>query len=104
MSAAAEPGNGVAPVVSRSGRPDLAGTRLAAVRAPTLLIVAGHDNVLLRFNRQAQANLQHPSRFTIVPGATHLFEESGTLATTAELALDWFTSHFGASRGPSPVA
>ena len=98
--AAAEPGNGIAAVVSRSGRPDLAGTRLAAVQAPTLLIVAGRDDVLLRYNRQAQASLRCANRLALVPGATFLFEERGTLAAAAELALDWFTSHLAPSSDP----
>jgi putative phosphoribosyl transferase len=97
--AAAEPGNGIAAVVSRGGRPDLAGTRLAAVQAPTLLIVAARDDVLVRFNRQAQAELRCDHRLALVPGATSLFRERGTLAAAAELALDWFTSHLVPSPG-----
>ena len=98
--AATEPGADVAAVVSRGGRPDLAAPRLAAVTAPTLLIVGGHDDVVLDLNRRAQALLQCESRLDVVPGATHLFEEPGTLQDAAELARDWFTNHFAALRQP----
>ena len=84
---------GIAAVVSRGGRPDLARPRLAAVTAPTLLIVGGHDQVVLDLNRRAQAELRCENDLTVVPGATHLFEEPGTLDTAAELARDWFKSH-----------
>jgi putative phosphoribosyl transferase len=90
--AAAEDG-GVAAVVSRGGRPDLAGPRLALVAAPTLLIVGGTDRVVLEFNRHAQAALGGPSRLEVVPGAGHLFEEAGTLAAAAGLARAWFGEH-----------
>jgi putative phosphoribosyl transferase len=92
--AAAEPGVDIAAVVSRGGRPDLAGPRLGAVRAPTLLIVGGRDPAVLEFNRRAQAQLHCESRVAVVPGATHLFEEPGTLDTAARLARDWFVTHF----------
>lgn len=91
--AAAEPGADVCAVVSRGGRPDLAGPRLGSVRAPTLLIVGGHDDVVLELNRRAQARLVCESRLAVVPGATHLFEEPGTLLAAAELARDWFLAH-----------
>ena len=91
--AAAEPGAGIAAVVSRGGRPDLARPRLAAVTAPTLLIVGGHDEVVLDLNRQAQAELRCENQLAVVPGATHLFEEPGTLDAAAGLARDWFISH-----------
>ncbi len=91
--AAAEPGAGIAAVVSRGGRPDLAGPRLGSVRAPTLLIVGGRDDAVLGLNRQARAALGGESRLAVVPGATHLFEEPGTLAAAAGLARDWFTTH-----------
>lgn len=97
--AAAEPGAQVAAVVSRGGRPDLAGPRLAAVKAPTLLIVGGADTQVLALNRQAIAGMQAPTRLEIVPGATHLFEEPGTLAMAASLAADWFRHYLL----PSPV-
>ena len=74
--AAAEPGNDVAAVVSRGGRPDLAGSRLAGVVAPTLLIVGGRDDVVLDLNRQAQSQLRCESRLVVIPGATHLFDEA----------------------------
>ena len=93
--AAAEPNADIAAVVSRGGRPDLAGPRLAAVRAPTLLIVGGHDQVVIERNREAARQLQCEHRLEIVPGATHLFEEPGTLERAAELATDWFTDHLG---------
>jgi putative phosphoribosyl transferase len=98
--AAAEPGSGVAAVVSRGGRPDLARPRLAAVAAPTLLIVGGHDEVVLDLNRRAQAELRCENRLAVVPGATHLFEEPGALDAAAALARDWFTSHFPHSSDP----
>src|SRR5215469_3049931 len=91
--AAAEPGAGVAAVVSRGGRPDLAGERLEKVTAPTLLIVGGEDHMVLDLNLQAQAMLRCENRLDVVPGATHLFEEPGTLTAAASLARDWFTSH-----------
>jgi putative phosphoribosyl transferase len=80
----------VGAIVSRSGRPDLAGDRLTAVRAPTLLIVGGFDTTVIGLNRAAQARLRCPSRLEVVPGATHLFEEPGTLESAAGLARDWF--------------
>lgn len=80
-------------VVSRGGRPDLAAERLDQVRAPTLLIVGGHDVQVLDLNRRAQARLRCENRLAVVPGATHLFEEPGTLAQVADLAADWFLTH-----------
>jgi len=80
-------------IVSRGGRPDLAGDALRAVRAPTLLIVGGRDGTVLRLNREAAAQLAAPHRVEVVAGATHLFEESGTLEEVARLAGDWFESH-----------
>jgi putative phosphoribosyl transferase len=91
--AAAEPANEIAAVVSRGGRPDLASPRLAAVAAPTLLIVGGRDDVVLDLNRQAYARLRCERRLEVVPGATHLFEEPGTLQAAAQLARDWFSDH-----------
>lgn len=92
--AAAEAGSDVAAVVSRGGRPDLAGERLGLVRAPTLLVVGGRDDVVLELNRRAAAQLRCEHRVIVVPGATHLFEEPGTLRAAAELARDWFALHF----------
>ena len=91
--AAAEPGAGIAAVVSRGGRPDLAHPRLAAVTAPTLLIAGGRDKVVLDLNRRAQAELRCRNHLAVVPGASHLFEEPGTLDTVAGLARDWFIRH-----------
>jgi len=98
--AAAEPDSDVAAVVSRGGRPDLARPRLAAVAAPTLLIVGGHDEVVLDLNRRAQAELRCESRLAVVPSATHLFEEPGALDAAAALARDWFISHFPHNSDP----
>ena len=91
--AAADAGPRISAVVSRGGRPDLAGRRLAQVQAPTLLIVGGKDQTVLELNRRAQAQLRCPHRLTIVEGATHLFEEPGTLAEAAMGARDWFVDH-----------
>lgn len=91
--AAAEVSARPAAVVSRGGRPDLAGARLPEVTAPTLLIVGGADPQVLGLNREAQARLQCENRLEVVPGATHLFEEPGTLERVTELARDWFTDH-----------
>jgi putative phosphoribosyl transferase len=97
--AAAERGADIAAVVSRGGRPDLAGPRLGNVTAATLLIVGGDDDVVLDLNRQAQARLRCENHLVVVPGATHLFEEPGTLEVAAEAARDWFTGHLASSRG-----
>jgi pimeloyl-ACP methyl ester carboxylesterase len=90
LIAAAERPRRVSAVVSRGGRPDLAAPSLQAVRCPTLLIVGGHDPEVLRLNREAAARLRTRQELTIVPGATHLFEEPGTLEQVAELAGTWF--------------
>ncbi len=91
--AAAEPGGEVAAVVSRGGRPDLAMPRLAEVRAPTLLIVGALDEAVLGLNREAQRHLRCENHLAVVPGASHLFEEPGTLERAAGLARDWFTRY-----------
>ncbi|MFJ2588533.1 phosphoribosyltransferase family protein [Streptomyces sp. NPDC087538] len=91
--AAAEPRARIAAVVSRGGRPDLAGPRLPSVTAPTLLIVGGHDQLVLDLNREAQTRLRCENRLVIVPGATHLFEEPGALEIVTDLARDWFADH-----------
>jgi len=96
--AAGEPGAEIAAVVSRGGRPDLAGERLTVVAAPTLLIVGGHDDTVLELNRRAQARLRCEHRLEVVPGATHLFEEPGTLEAAAALASGWFTSRMAPAR------
>jgi putative phosphoribosyl transferase len=93
VAAAAEWRGKVSAVVSRGGRPDLAHEALGAVRAPTLLIVGGDDRVVIGLNRQALARLACEKRLEIVPGATHLFEEPGTLEQVAALAAEWFERH-----------
>ena len=93
LVAATDPRVNVGAVVSRGGRPDLAGRSLANVDAPTLLIVGGRDEVVLELNRRAQAAIPGKCELTIVPGATHLFEEPGTLEQVAKLACDWFVDH-----------
>ena len=100
LIAAAERPEVVAAVVSRGGRPDLAHARLAEVRAPTLLIVGGLDEAVIAMNREAFAELGVEKRLEIVPGATHLFEEPGTLEEVARLARDWFADHFADTSGP----
>ncbi len=99
LSAAASIGPGIGAVVSRGGRPDLAWEYLAEVRAPTLLIVGSRDDVVLDLNRKAQARMHCESRLTVVRGATHLFEEPGTLDEVAMLASDWFVQHLLAVQG-----
>ncbi|GIW25701.1 dienelactone hydrolase family protein [Meiothermus sp.] len=86
-------------VVSRGGRPDLAGEALARVRAPTLLIVGAWDEAVLRLNQQALERLTCEKKLVVVPGATHLFEEPGKLEEVASLARDWFVQHLGAAKG-----
>ncbi|MEU8827038.1 dienelactone hydrolase family protein [Streptomyces sp. NPDC048636] len=91
LTAAAERPDRVRAVVSRGGRPDLAGGVLNRVSAPVLLVVGGDDHEVLRLNEQAAAMLAAPHEVHVVPGATHLFEEPGTLEQAAEAARDWFT-------------
>lgn len=93
LVAAADPRVTVRAVVSRGGRPDLAGRSLANVLAPTLLIVGGRDELVLELNRRAQAMIPGQCELTVVPGATHLFDEPGTLEQVATLARDWFIDH-----------
>jgi putative phosphoribosyl transferase len=83
----------VSAVVSRGGRPDLAGQYLADVKAPTLLIVGGDDEEVIELNRQAQAQMTNENKMVIIPGATHLFEESGKLEEVARFATDWFSRY-----------
>jgi putative phosphoribosyl transferase len=92
VAAAARPER-VGAVVSRGGRPDLAGDALGAIRAPTLLIVGGRDPEVLDVNERALARLETESRLEVVPGATHLFEEPGALEAVSRLAADWFLLH-----------
>lgn len=89
LLAAAELGAEVAAVVSRGGRPDLAGDALSRVTAPTLLIVGGDDVEVLALNREAEARMRCERRLEVIPGATHLFEEPGALERVADLAADW---------------
>jgi dienelactone hydrolase len=90
LAGAAERPNAVGAIVSRGGRPDLAGPALERVRAPTLLIVGGNDTPVIAMNQQALAQLHVEKRLEIVPGATHLFEEPGALDVVARLAREWF--------------
>jgi putative phosphoribosyl transferase len=92
--AAAQP-HIVSAVVSRGGRPDLAGAALSAVKAPTLLIAGSEDPEVVELNRKAAAQMTAESRIEIVPGASHLFHEPGALETVTHLAADWFTVHLG---------
>lgn len=93
--AAADDPQGISAVVSRGGRPDLAGDRLKAVKAPTLLLVGGDDPLVVELNREAEMRLRCEKKLEVVPGASHLFEEPGTLERVAELAAAWFRSHRG---------
>lgn len=95
---AASANSTIAAVVSRGGRPDLAGAALAKVHAPVLLIVGGADREVLELNRQAMAALRGETRLEVVPGATHLFEEPGALEQVAELAQRWFVRHLSGAR------
>lgn len=96
LVAAAERPLAVGAVVSRGGRPDLAGTALTEVQAPTLLIVGSKDTQVIELNRLAFSLLRGEKRMEIIPGATHLFEEPGTLERVAELASEWFTRYLSA--------
>lgn len=96
LVAAAERPEEVGAVVSRGGRPDLAGDALPHVRTPTLLIVGGNDVPVIGMNREAMARMKAEVELEIVPGATHLFEEPGKLEEVARLARDWFLRHLGA--------
>jgi putative phosphoribosyl transferase len=98
--AAAEPDAVVRAVVSRGGRPDLAAPKLGDVRAPTLLIVGGDDTLVLELNREAQAQMRCQTRVSVVPCASHLFEEPGTLQLAAELARDWFVDNLSSVGHP----
>ena len=101
LVAAADPRVNVAAVVSRGGRPDLAGPSLTDVLAPTLLIVGGRDDVVLDLNRQARAMIPGVCELAVVPGATHLFEEPGALEQVAALARDWFIEHLSRVAAPA---
>jgi pimeloyl-ACP methyl ester carboxylesterase len=100
IATADAPRGRVKAVVSRGGRPDLAGDALTRVEAPTLLIVGGRDEVVIGLNRQALERMRCERRLEIVPGATHLFEEPGALSQVAALAAEWFVNHLhGVSLG-----
>lgn len=96
LVAASRADAGIAAVVSRGGRPDLAGDHLPGVEAPTLLIVGSRDTTVLDLNRWAMGQMKCECRLEVIPGATHLFEEAGTLDQVADLAAIWFTHHFEA--------
>jgi putative phosphoribosyl transferase len=98
LVAAARLPEDVGAVVSRGGRPDLAGEYLERVRAPVLLIVGGRDHTVLELNQEAMRRLPSQTRLEVVPGATHLFEEPGALEEVARLAADWFVRHLAGGR------
>ncbi len=98
LVAASRGGAVVRAIVSRGGRPDLAGPALPLVTAPTLLIVGSEDEVVIRMNRQAQQQMNALNRLHIVPGATHLFEEPGALEEVARAARSWFETHLARRR------
>ena len=102
LVAAAERPRVVGAIVSRGGRPDLAGPALARVQAPTLLIVGGDDAPVIELNRQAFTQLRVEKRLAIIPGATHLFEEPGALEQVAWLAREWFESHLVPAEALAP--
>jgi putative phosphoribosyl transferase len=97
LVAAAEIPQDVGAIVSRGGRPDLAGDALPKVQAPTLLIIGGNDDIVIELNEMARDQMRCEVKLEIVPGATHLFEEPDALEKVAKLASDWFVHHLGAS-------
>jgi putative phosphoribosyl transferase len=103
LVAAARMPNAVAAVVSRGGRPDLARDYLPGVVAPTLLIVGGNDEPVIRLNREALRLLSCPKQLVVIPGATHLFPEPGALEEVARLATTWCDRHLAAEQGPPRV-
>jgi dienelactone hydrolase len=104
LVAAAEQPKRVSAVVSRGGRPDLAGPALERVQAPTLLIVGGRDEQVIELNRAAMAHLRAENRIEVVPGATHLFEEPGALERVAEMAASWFQCYLTGQQAEHRVA
>jgi putative phosphoribosyl transferase len=100
LAAARDPAS-IKAVVSRGGRPDLARVYLSAVQAPTLLIVGGNDDLVIELNKQALRLLRCPKEMVIVPGATHLFEEPGTLEEVARLAKEWFIRYLAPEQSGS---
>src|SRR5438093_10362904 len=99
LVAAAELPNEIGAVVSRGGRPDLAGDTLTKVNAPTLLIVGGEDEVVIELNEQARVQMKCECKIEIVPGATDLLEERGAIERVAKLAAEWFLRHIGRNGG-----
>lgn len=95
LIAASKRSNVIKTVVSRGGRPDLAGDSLERVKCPTLLIVGGYDDVVIDLNREAMSKMSCEKKLVIIPGATHLFEESGKLEEVARYASEWFSKHLG---------
>ena len=95
LVAAAELPQEVGAVVSRGGRPDLAGDALPKVQAPILLIVGGNDDIVIELNETARDRMRCEVKLEIIPGATHLFEEPGALEQAAKLSSDWFVNHIG---------
>jgi putative phosphoribosyl transferase len=93
LVAAAQLSQGIGAVVSRGGRPDLAGDALPKVHAPTLLIVGGNDDIVIELNEMARDQMRCEAKLVIIPGATHLFEEPGALEQVAKFASDWFVGH-----------
>src|SRR6266566_4915036 len=98
LVAAAELPQHVGAVVSRGGRPDLAGDALSKVHAPTLLIVGGNDDIVIELNEMARDQMRCEAKLVIIPGATHLFEEPGALEQVAKFASDWFVRHLARKR------
>src|SRR5213592_2457007 len=99
LVAAADNPQDAGAVVSRGGRPDLAGDALPKVQAPALLIVGGNDDIVIELNEQARDRMRCEVKLEIIPGATHLFEEPGALEKVAQLASDWFVKHIGSAGG-----
>ena len=93
LVAAAQLSEGIGAIVSRGGRPDLAGDALSKVHAPTLLIVGGNDDIVIELNEMARDQMRCEAKLVIIPGATHLFEEPGALEQVAKFASDWFVRH-----------
>ncbi|MFN7991556.1 MAG: alpha/beta family hydrolase [Candidatus Micrarchaeia archaeon] len=102
LIAASELGSMIRAVVSRGGRPDMAMSVLGRIKAPTLLIVGGNDGVVIELNKHAYYNLKCEKEMEIIPGATHLFEEPGTLEEVAQLAARWFRKNLKTSKRPIP--
>jgi putative phosphoribosyl transferase len=104
LMAAARLGDEIGAVVSRGGRPDLAGDALPLVKAPTLLIVGGHDETVIELNQDAYARLRCEKELKVIPGATHLFEEPGALEQVADLAAAWFKKRLQSLPAPKSAA